>query len=171
MCASVLTEPDGLILHMTAPPLKDRLREVMEAMAWTHRELMRVSGQSSSVVSQWLGSSTKEIKTIGKLEAAQAIERASGYSALWVAKGMGPKMAAQIDRTAMVLDLPADASPEREEILRQLSEWLPLLPASELLAVYNGVKNAAESAIAPSPAPGAGPASPLAARRGSSLRP
>lgn len=71
--------------------LQERLAEVMHAMGWEHADLMRVSGQSSSVVSQWLGKSSKLIKTIGKIEAAQAIADASGYSALWIAKGILPK--------------------------------------------------------------------------------
>lgn len=74
--------------------LEDRLNEVMAAMRWGRGDLVRVSQQSSSVVSQWLGKSTKPIKTIGKLEAAIRIERASGYAALWIAKGIGPKRAA-----------------------------------------------------------------------------
>lgn len=74
-----------------AQTLQDRLAEVMNAKQWRHADLMSITGQSSSVVSQWLGKGTKIIKTIGKLEAAQAIEAASGYSALWVAKGLGPK--------------------------------------------------------------------------------
>lgn len=73
--------------------LRERITEVMTAKGWEHSDLMRVSGQSSSVVSQWLGKGSKIIKTIGKIEAAQAIEAASGFSALWVAKGIGPKFA------------------------------------------------------------------------------
>ena len=46
---------------------------------------------------------TKVIKTIGKLEAAIYIERESGYSALWIAKGIGPK------RVKPVLPLAASA--------------------------------------------------------------
>lgn len=153
------------------PSLKDRLLEVMAATGWTERDLIRVSGQSRSAVGQWLGKSKKEIKTIGRLEAVQAIERESGFSALWVAKGVEPKMAAQIDRGLVMLAVPPDASPERAEILRQLSELLPLLPATELLAIYNGVKNAAESASAPSSEQTARQASPHAAHRGSSLQP
>lgn len=71
--------------------LKNRLAEVMAAMKWQHLDLVKISGQSSSVVSQWLGNGSKEIKTIGKMEAAERIEQASGFSALWVAKGLGPK--------------------------------------------------------------------------------
>lgn len=66
----------------------------MSACGWEHAELVRVSGQSNSVVSQWLGKGSKEIKSIGKMEAAERIESASGYAALWVAKGIGPKTAA-----------------------------------------------------------------------------
>lgn len=72
--------------------LQERIAEVMSTMSWEHGDLMRVSGQSSAVVSQWRGTGNgKQTKTIGKLEAAQAIERESGFCALWVAKGMGPK--------------------------------------------------------------------------------
>lgn len=63
----------------------------MREMRWKYTDLVRISGQTQSVVSQWLGRGSKEIKTIGKLEAAIYIERESGFSALWVAKGMGPK--------------------------------------------------------------------------------
>ena len=73
--------------------LEERLREVMDAMGWDRTDVMRVSQQSSSVVSQWLGNASKTIKTIGKLEAAIYLERATGFSALWIAKGMGPKRA------------------------------------------------------------------------------
>lgn len=71
--------------------LKERLEEVMAACGWTHKDVVRLSGQSSSVVSQWLGKGSKEIKSIGKVEAAFALARASGYSATWLAKGIGPK--------------------------------------------------------------------------------
>lgn len=72
--------------------LEDRLLEVMTSKGWQHADLVRVSGQSSSVVSQWLGKGSKEIKTIGKLEAAEAIAAASGFAPLWIAKGIGPKL-------------------------------------------------------------------------------
>lgn len=71
--------------------LVERLNEVMDKMQWDRAKLVAVSGQSSSVVSQWLGKGTKTIKTIGKIEAAMAIAQASGYSAVWIAKGEGPK--------------------------------------------------------------------------------
>lgn len=88
MKASPLIALAGLIVGVT---LVDRLQEVMAAMRWTHADLVRVSGESSSVVSQWLGNGSKTIKSIGSLRAAMNIERASGFSALWVAKGDGPK--------------------------------------------------------------------------------
>ena len=79
--------------------LIERLHEVMQTESWDHAKLMEVSGQSSSVVSQWLGKGSKVIKTIGKLEAAQGIEAASRFAALWVAKGVGPKFKAEPAKT------------------------------------------------------------------------
>ncbi len=78
---------------MAVLTLQERIAELMSTMRWSHGDLMRVSGQSSAVVSQWRGvGNGKQTKSIAKLEAVQAIEAASGFSALWVAKGMGPKM-------------------------------------------------------------------------------
>ena len=71
--------------------LENRFREVMTTMSWSRQDLIRVTGQSSSVVSQWLGGGSKPIHSIGRIEAALAIERESGFFATWVAKGMGPK--------------------------------------------------------------------------------
>ncbi len=77
--------------------LQERLTEVMASKSWTHADLVRASGQSSSVVSQWLGKGSKTIHTIGKIEAAEALERESGFSALWLAKGILPKTRASIE--------------------------------------------------------------------------
>lgn len=82
----------------TVNTLIDRLQEVMNANGWDRQDLVRVSGQSSSVVSQWLGHGSKVIKSIGKQEAAEAIAAASGYCALWLAKGKGPKHPAAITK-------------------------------------------------------------------------
>lgn len=71
--------------------LQERLEELMKEKGWDHADLMRVSGQSSSVVSQWLGNGSKAIKTIGKIEAAMRIAEETGYSATWIAKGIPPK--------------------------------------------------------------------------------
>lgn len=69
--------------------LKERLELLMKVMSWEHADLVRESGESSSVVSQWLGKGSKEIKSIGKMEAAERLEVATGFCALWIAKGKG----------------------------------------------------------------------------------
>lgn len=78
---------------MPAPTLEERLKEIMAAMGWDHAALVLASGESHSVVSQWLGNATKKIKSIGKTEAAERLEEKTGYAALWIAKGIGPKKA------------------------------------------------------------------------------
>lgn len=123
--------------------LQERLEEVMAATGWDHQALMRVSRQSSSVVSQWLGKSTKLIKTIGKLEAAIYIERASGFSALWVAKGMGPKMVPSpkqapplhvVSATPLVAE-PAPAYADPAAVLEQMGLLLASVPPSNRAAM------------------------------------
>ena len=80
-------------LNMPVQTLIDRLEEVMAAKDWSYADLVRHSGESRSVVSQWLGRSSKVIHSIGKMQAAERLEEASGYAALWIAKGVGDKMA------------------------------------------------------------------------------
>lgn len=110
--------------------LKSRLETVMSAMNWRQSDLARVTQQSSSVVSQWLGHGTKEIKTIGKLEAALFIERQSGYSALWVAKGIGPKLVRDLKAAELSAREPnaAYAPTSVGSTLRALASHLAAVP-------------------------------------------
>lgn len=111
--------------------LTDRLQDVMQHMQWTHQDLMRVSRQSSSVVSQWLGKTAKPIKTIGKLEAAIYLERATGYSALWLAKGMGPKFvqtAGDLGQRPLQVNEPAPGMYSPAAVLDQLQQLLLRVP-------------------------------------------
>jgi transcriptional regulator with XRE-family HTH domain len=73
--------------------LSERLVELMGAKGWSRRDLQLAAGVSSSVVSQWLGKGTKEIKSIGDTAAAERLAQATGYALLWIAKGQGPKKA------------------------------------------------------------------------------
>lgn len=115
--------------------LKDRLQEMMRTMDWEHADVVRVSKQSSSVVSQWLGKSKKEIKTIGKLEAAIYLERATDYSALWLAKGMGPKRVARAaapSAGALIASEPAGPAYGAAQVLDQLAALLKDVPPAML---------------------------------------
>lgn len=72
--------------------LIERLKEVMAAKGWnTPQQLADVSGVSRSAAAQWLGQGSKIIHSIGNMEAAENLERETGYRALWIAKGQGPK--------------------------------------------------------------------------------
>lgn len=75
--------------------LIERLNEVMDAKEWGEDDLAHEVRRyiSRQAVSQWFGKGSKLIKSIGNMEAAKALEEATGYSALWIAKGEGPKMA------------------------------------------------------------------------------
>lgn len=131
----------GLNLGMST--LVERLHEVMEAMHWSHADLVEVSKQSSSVVSQWLGNGSKVIKTIGKLEAAIYIERASGFSALWVAKGLGSKRvgaSAQKGTSALLrVEEPAGAYLTLAQMLDYLGGFLGKVPTSHRKAVADNL--------------------------------
>jgi len=76
--------------------LEERIREFMDATGWSVTKIASIAGVSTSAVSQWIGGGPKEIKTIGNLKAALMLERESGFSALWLARGEGPKMVRQV---------------------------------------------------------------------------
>lgn len=59
-------------------------------------EIAEIAQVTSSAVSQWLGNGGKIIHSIGSIRAAIYLERATGYSALWLAKGEGPP---KVERT------------------------------------------------------------------------
>lgn len=71
--------------------LQHRLERIMEEMRWTRAQLVEASGESSSVVSQWLGKGSKIIKTMGSLRAALRLQERTGYNALWIATGEPPE--------------------------------------------------------------------------------
>lgn len=76
--------------------LIERLTEVMAHKGWaTPQQVADVAGVSRSAAAQWLGQGSKIIHTIGNMEAAERLERATGYAALWIAKGIGPKIVSE----------------------------------------------------------------------------
>ena len=70
--------------------LKDRLREVMEGAGLKKLQFAKAAGVSSGAVTQWLDGSTKAIKS----SKAAALQAATGYSAVWIATGVGDKLVA-----------------------------------------------------------------------------
>ncbi len=88
--------------------LKERIEEIMSAKDLKTGEIARAAGVSSAAVSQWLGKGNgKVINTIGSIEAASNLEGKTGYRALWIATGKGPKMAGHVG-TPAVSDEPVD---------------------------------------------------------------
>jgi len=107
---------------------------MMRAKNWSHADVMRVSGQSSSTVSQWMGKGSKVIHTIGKIEAAQRLEAESGFAALWLAKGEGPKMAP-----------PSAKADPLHPIVAQILDWAKGMPPDQLLKLYAAAHNLVNS--------------------------
>jgi hypothetical protein len=121
--------------------LQERLTEVMAAMNWGHADVMRVSRQSSSVVSQWLGKGSKVIKSIGKIDAAIALGQASGYSPTWIAKGHLPKRMPSAQDAPGVAEHAADyrVAPSPGAIIEWLGNLLAALPAERRSAVADNL--------------------------------
>jgi len=72
--------------------LINRIEEIQSKMGWDDKAMGDVAGVSRSAVAQWRGQGSKIIHTIGDIEAAVNLERATGYSALWIARGKGEKL-------------------------------------------------------------------------------
>lgn len=98
----------------------------MTELGWDHSALVRVSGQSSSVVSQWLGKGSKPIHSIGKMEAAERIEQASGYCALWIAKGKGPERVASNTNASDFLSGTVHPYSDTNTVRAPVVEWARL---------------------------------------------
>ena len=79
------------MLTNTMTNLDERIQLIMDEKNWDIATVARVAGVTHSAVSQWLGRGSKPTKSIGDMEAAQKLSVATGYKALWIAKGKGDK--------------------------------------------------------------------------------
>lgn len=71
--------------------LKERIEEIQTMKGWDDSATANVAGVSRSAVAQWRGQGSKIIHSIGNMQAAENLERETGFRALWIAKGEGPK--------------------------------------------------------------------------------
>lgn len=75
--------------------LKDRIQSLLDA-GFSRTEIAKAAKKSQSAVTQWLSGDTKELKS----DSAAAIQAATGFSAVWLATGQGPRMAADTSNVA-----------------------------------------------------------------------
>ena len=71
--------------------LQERIAKVMAETGMTVGRIAEVTGVSSSAVTQWKDGPTKTLKTAP----ATKLSAATGFSALWVATGVGPEKTGQ----------------------------------------------------------------------------
>lgn len=69
--------------------LSDRILEIVAA-GYKKSAIARAAGKSAAAVTQWISGETKEIKA----DSAAGIQAVTGFSAVWIATGKGPKMVA-----------------------------------------------------------------------------
>lgn len=81
----MLNSLDGLISEMS---LSTRIQEIVDA-GYKKSALARAAGKSAAAVTQWISGETKDIKA----DSAAGIQAVTGFSAVWIATGKGPKMA------------------------------------------------------------------------------
>lgn len=69
--------------------LKDRIQALIDA-GFTRTQIAKAAKKSQSAVTQWLSGDTKELKS----DSAAGIQAATGFSAVWLATGQGPRLIA-----------------------------------------------------------------------------
>ena len=67
--------------------LSSRIDEAIQGSGKTRADIARACGVTQASVTFWLDGSTKSLKA----ETALALEQATGYRALWILKGLGPR--------------------------------------------------------------------------------
>ncbi|MDH0049648.1 LexA family protein [Comamonas terrigena] len=75
--------------------LKDRIQALLDA-GFTRTQIAKAAKKSQSAVTQWLSGDTKELKS----DSAAGIQAATGFNAVWLATGHGPKMATEATNVA-----------------------------------------------------------------------
>ncbi len=83
--SSTLTRIDSKIAYMST--LQDRMAELISETKLSVGEIALIAGVSSSAASQWKDGPTKSIKIVP----ATRISEATGFSAMWLSTGVGPK--------------------------------------------------------------------------------
>lgn len=66
--------------------LSDRIQFLVDA-GFKKSDLAKASGKTPAAVSAWINGSTKEIKS----DSAAGLQALTGFSAIWIATGKGPK--------------------------------------------------------------------------------
>lgn len=102
--------------HAYMKTLQERMADLMAATGWSVGKIAAVAGVTSSAVSQWVGHGDgKQSKSIGNIASALKLEKESGFSALWLAQGKGPKLVGP-----KMPEAPMDEPPEADELLGAL---------------------------------------------------
>lgn len=95
--------------------------ELMTATGWSVGQIASIADVTSSAVSQWVGNGKgKQSKSIGNIAAAMKLEKESGFSALWLAQGKGPKLADKA-ASAEPAEEPQTTGPQTDEIALALA--------------------------------------------------
>ncbi|NLX17402.1 MAG: helix-turn-helix transcriptional regulator [Ramlibacter sp.] len=113
--------------------LDERIQILMRENDWDVAAVARIAGVSSSAVSQWLGRGNKQTKAIANVDVAERLSRASGYTALWIAKGLGTRFRDEFAPTEFPPHDPYEDCSKREEAShRALDELQRLVQLAEL---------------------------------------
>lgn len=100
--------------------LSKRILEIVDA-GYKKADIARAAGKSSAAVAQWISGDTKEIKA----DSAAGIQAATGFSAVWIATGKGPKMVGV-----------SNVAPIQERARVPLISWVQAGNWSEVQDVY-----------------------------------
>lgn len=105
----------------------------MAELGWSRADLIRVTGESQSTISQWLGKGGRPIKEIGRVRSAVLLANASGFDPIWLAHGEGEAKAKPPAPAAFVgaQEPAAIYGPASDDsTLEQLADLIARIPAA-----------------------------------------
>lgn len=72
--------------------LNERIQEIVDA-GFSRAQIARAAGTTAAAVTHWLTGNSKKIKS----ESAAGLQMVTGFSAIWIATGKGPKKAGNVE--------------------------------------------------------------------------
>jgi len=116
--------------------LKTRIELLQTETKLSVIDIARICGITASAVRQWLGQADPPTQRIGSLKAALKLQDATGFHALWLAEGEGPRK------------VPTVPAPKTAEVIRIEPEWpFELVPRDRYFGLPPGERFVAQDAM------------------------
>lgn len=115
--------------------LSERLQEAIEASGKSKAEIARACNITQASINHWMTGKTRSLRA----ETALALEQITGFSAVWLTSGRGPKLAEHTSQ-----------EPRQTTEMRSLEKVLQAIPEGKRLVAYQDALQTLIGHLAPS---------------------